>query len=132
MADQENVLDQLEYLKNLIENINGRIEIIAKTLQETSETASLLENNEYQKSEDVKISIGSGLFARATLNTDKILVPVGSNVYIEKDRADALEDLKANIKNLNDSYNSLIEQKEKVQNNYDALVYAIQNARGSN
>ena len=130
MENENNVMEQLDYLKNLIDNINQRLNLLLKTLDESNDTLLFLNNNEYQNSKDVKISIGSGLFSKATLNPEKIIVPVGSSVFIEEEKDKTIKRLQDNIKSLNDTYNSLIKQKDMAQNNYDALVYSIQRSQG--
>ncbi len=129
MAGENELMEQLEYLKNLLENIDSRMNLLLKTLEESSETIALLKDNDYQKSSDVKISIGSGLFSKATLDTGKIIVPVGSNVFIEEEREKTVKRMEDNIKSLQDTYNNLIKQKQTAQNNYDALVYSIQRSQ---
>lgn len=129
MAGENELMEQLEYLKNLMENIDSRMNLLLKTLEESGETIALLKDNNYQKSSDVKISIGSGLFSKATLDTGKIIVPVGSNVFIEEEREKTVKRMEDNIKSLQDTYNNLIKQKQTAQNNYDALVYSIQRSQ---
>ncbi len=129
MAGENELMEQLEYLKNLLENIDSRMNLLLKTLEESGETIALLKDNDYQKSSDVKISIGSGLFSKATLDTGKIIVPVGSNVFIEEEREKTVKRMEDNIKSLQDTYNNLIKQKQTAQNNYDALVYSIQRSQ---
>ncbi len=129
MADENNIMEQIDYLKNLIDNLDNKLNLLLKTLEESNETLSFLKNEEYLKSGDVKISIGSGMFAKASINSNKVLKPIGSNIYIEKKKEDIINDLNQDIKDFNGTYNNLIAQKEKAKNNYNALVYAIQNAR---
>lgn len=129
MAGENELMEQLEYLKNLLENIDSRSNLLLKTLEESNETLALLKDNDYQKSNDVKISIGSGLFSKATLDTSKIIVPIGSSVFVEEEREKTITRMEENIKSLQDTYNSLIKQKQTAQNNYDALVYSIQRAQ---
>ncbi|HIH60069.1 MAG TPA: prefoldin subunit alpha [Ferroplasma sp.] len=129
MAGENELMEQLEYLKNLMENIDSRMNLLLKTLEESGETIALLKDNDYQKSSDVKISIGSGLFSKATLDTGKIIVPVGSNVFIEEEREKTIKRMEDNIKGLQDTYSNLIKQKQTAQNNYDALVYSIQRSQ---
>ena len=129
MAGENELMEQLEYLKNLMENIDSRMNLLLKTLEESGETIALLKDNDYQKSSDVKISIGSGLFSKDTLDTGKLIVPVGSNVFIEEEREKTVKRMEDNIKSLQDTYNNLIKQKQTAQNNYDALVYSIQRSQ---
>ena len=129
MAGENELMEQLEYLKNLMENIDSRMNLLLKTLEESGETIALLKDNDYQKSSDVKISIGSGLFSKATLDTGKIIVPVGSNVFIEEESEKTIKRMEDNIKGLQDTYSNLIKQKQTAQNNYDALVYSIQRSQ---
>ena len=129
MAGENELMEQIEYLKNLIENIDSRLNLLLKTLEESSDTLALLKDNEYKNSRDVKISIGSGLFSKATLDTDKIVVPIGSSIYIEEERDKTVKRMEDNIKSLQDTYNNLIKQKQTAQNNYDALMYSIQRSQ---
>ncbi|WMT52192.1 MAG: prefoldin subunit alpha [Ferroplasma sp.] len=129
MAGENELMEQIEYLKNLIENIDSRLNLLMKTLEESADTLALLKDNNYKNSKDVKISIGSGLFSKATLDTDKIVVPIGSSIYIEEEREKTVQRMEENIKSLQDTYNNLIKQKQTAQNNYDALMYSIQRSQ---
>lgn len=129
MAGENELMEQIEYLKNLIENIDSRLNLLLKTLEESSDTLALLKDNDYKNSKDVKISIGAGLFSKATLDTDKIVVPIGSSIYIEEERGKTVKRMEDNIKSLQDTYNNLIKQKQTAQNNYDALMYSIQRSQ---
>ncbi len=132
MADENGVMEQLDYLKNLIDNIDQRLNLLLKTLDESNQTLSFLNDNQYKNSSDVKVSIGSGLFSKATLEPEKIIVPIGSSIYIEEEKEKTIKRLEDNIKSLNDTYNSLIKQKDMAQNNYDAIVYSIQRSQEGN
>ncbi|MEM0139191.1 MAG: prefoldin subunit alpha [Ferroplasma sp.] len=132
MADENEIMQQLDYLKNLIDSINSRSSMLIKTIEEANDTLSLLKDNDYKNSPDTKISIGSGLFANATLNTDRVIVPVGSSVYIEEKKEDTIKRIEDNVKSLSDTYTALIRQRETAQNNYDALVYSIQRSQEGN
>ncbi|WP_337860676.1 prefoldin subunit alpha [Ferroplasma sp.] len=132
MAGENELMEQLEYLKNLIENIDSRTNLLGKTLEESTETLSLLKDNDYKNSTDMKISIGSGLFSKATLDTEKIIVPVGSSVFIEEEKQKTIKRLEDNMKSLQDTYNNLIRQKQTAQNNYDAIVYSLQRNQEGN
>jgi prefoldin alpha subunit len=129
MAGENELMEQIEYLKNLIENIDSRLNLLMKTLEESTDTLALLKDNDYKNSKDVKISIGSGLFSKATLDTDKIVVPIGSSIYIEEEREKTVQRMEENIKSLQDTYSNLIKQKQTAQNNYDALMYSIQRSQ---
>ena len=133
MAGENELMEQIEYLKNLIENIDSRLNLLLKTLDESADTLALLKDNEYKNSQDIKISIGSGLFSKATLDTAKIVVPIGSSIYVEEDREKTVQRMEENIKSMQDTYNNLVKQKQTAQNNYDALMYSIQRSQeGSN
>jgi prefoldin alpha subunit len=133
MAGENELMEQIEYLKNLMENIDSRLNLLLKTLDESADTLALLKDNEYKNSQDIKISIGSGLFSKATLDTQKIVVPIGSSIYVEEDREKTVQRMEENIKSMQDTYNNLVKQKQTAQNNYDALMYSIQRSQeGSN
>ncbi len=129
MAGENELMEQIEYLKNLIENIDSRLNLLLKTLEESSDTLALLKDNDYKNSKDVKISIGSGLFSKASLDTDKIVVPIGSSIYIEEEKEKTVKRMEDNIKSFQDTYNNLIKQKQTAQNNYDALMYSLQRSQ---
>lgn len=132
MAEENELMEQLEYLKNLLENIDSRSNLLLKTLEESNETLALLKDNNYEKSNDVKISIGSGLFSKVTLDASKIIVPIGSSVFVEEEKEKTIIRMEENIKSLQDTYNNLLKQKQTAQNNYDALVYSLQRSQEGN
>ena len=41
MAGENELMEQIEYLKNLIENIDSRLNLLLKTLEESSDTLAL-------------------------------------------------------------------------------------------
>ena len=132
MAGENELVEQIEYLKNLLETIDSRMNLLLKTLEESNDTLALLKDADYEKSKDVKISIGSGLFSKAALDTSKIIVPVGSGVFIEEEKEKTIKRMEENINSLQDTYNNLLKQKQAAQNNYDALMYSVQRAQEGN
>ncbi|SMD30831.1 prefoldin subunit alpha [Picrophilus oshimae] len=122
----EELIEQANYMKSLIDSLNSRIASLSATLSEANQTLSFLKDNESDNSKQLRIMIGSGIYADATIKKDKFIVPVGSGVFIEEERERTIKRLSENLKDLNDSINRLNQQKKELENNYNMLLMQIQ------
>lgn len=89
-------------LRNLIQELRRRVEILNRLLIEIDDTLSSLESVKELKEEDsVLFSIGSMSYVRGKIiDRDKVLVNVGADVVIEKSIDDAMEYLRDKQKSI--------------------------------
>ncbi len=125
----ENIEAQLNYIESLISSIDSQVDAFNRMIGEMQGTIAMLSDREIEKSPDRMISIGSGIYARGSLNlSENLVVPVGSGVYIEEDTQKALIRLNGNITDIKKSITNLLSQRNDLANRYNE-IYNSQMAR---
>ncbi|MGC8608750.1 MAG: prefoldin subunit alpha [Thermoplasmata archaeon] len=128
----ENVEAQLNYIESLISSVDSQIDSFNRMIGEIQSTIDMISDKEIEKSEDRMISIGSGIYARGTLNlSGNLIVPIGSGFYIEESPADTVNRMKANMENIRKSIQNLASQRNDLANRYSE-IYNAQIARAKN
>ncbi len=122
-----NVSEELEYLRSVIDSLDNQINSLARGIDEFRRTFSTLKDTNVMDSKDTKISLGSGIYANAKLNLgDKLLVPIGMDLFIEEEPSKTAERLENNIKEINSSLLVLQQQKKDAEYRYNAIVALVQ------
>lgn len=125
-----NPLYEMNYMRSLLESIDNQMNSLMSGLQELRRASSVLKEQSIESSTDTRVSIGAGIFANAKIETSgKLLVPIGSNVYIEENKDKATERLERNIKEVEDSLQKMIDQRAEVSNRYETLASLVQQQR---
>ena len=122
-----NVSEELEYLKSIIDSLDNQINSLAKGIEELGRTFSTLKDSKAKESEETRISLGSGIYVGAKLDLDKrLLVPIGSDLFVEEEATKTVERLENNIKELSNSLVSLQQQRKDAEYRYNAIVALVQ------
>ncbi|MCW6169553.1 MAG: prefoldin subunit alpha [Thermoplasmatales archaeon] len=126
-----NVSEELEYLKSIIDSLDNQINSLAKAIEELGRTFSTLKDSEAGESKETRISLGSGIYVEAKLDLDKkLMVPIGSDLFIEEEPKKTVERLENNIKELSNSLASLQQQRKDAEYRYNAIVALVQQQSG--
>lgn len=124
-----NINEELNYYKSLIDSTERQISSLERLSQEIGTTMSLLDDNELFESGEKKISIGSGIFMNAAITKpDRLMVPIGSDVYVEETPDKVKERLKGNLNQITQSLDSLYERRKDLTNRYESLAMLLQRA----
>ncbi len=128
-GEQMNINEELNYYKSLIDSTERQISSLERLSQEIGTTMSLLDDNELFESGEKKISIGSGIFMNAAITKpDRLMVPIGSDVYVEETPDKVKERLKGNLNQITQSLDSLYERRKDLTNRYESLAMLLQRA----
>jgi prefoldin alpha subunit len=128
-----NVTEELNYLRSLIESIDGQVNTLIRGLEELRKAHLALTDTSLASSKETRVAIGAGIFMEATLKMDgKLLVPIGSDIFIHEDPAAARARLEENMKEVETSISSLNGQREEISRRYDTILAAAQSQSGEN
>ncbi len=122
-----NVSEQLEYLRTMISSLDNQISILARGMDEIQRASSILKEEGIEGSGDIKTLIGAGIYARSSLKlSEKLLVPIGSDLYIEESRDRTLIRLQKNLEEVSGSLKTAQERRDDLAMRYDSLVTLMQ------
>ncbi len=123
---------EISYLRSLLESIDNQMNALSRGLEELRRAFYVLKDQDLGKSPETRVSIGAGIFATAKLETSKkLLVPIGSSIYVEEDSNRTIERLDTNIKEVETSLTGMDNQRAEVSNRYQTLVSLMQQQQGS-
>jgi prefoldin alpha subunit len=128
-----NVTEELNYLRSLIESIDGQVNTLIRGLEELRKAHLALTDTNLAVSKETRVAIGAGIFMEATLKLDgKLLVPIGSDIFIHEDPAAARTRLEENMKEVETSISGLNSQRDEISRRYDTILAAAQSQSGEN
>ncbi|WP_162509336.1 prefoldin subunit alpha [Thermogymnomonas acidicola] len=105
--EQVDVAEQIQYIKGLIDTTEAQIQVLSRALEDMIRARSILEDASLRSSKSLRVSIGAGIYVDAKLNLEeKVMVPIGSDTYIQESAEDAVKRLKSNEEEVKDSLGS--------------------------
>ncbi|MHB1709405.1 MAG: prefoldin subunit alpha [Thermoplasmataceae archaeon] len=128
--NQVNIVDEINYTKSLIDSLDTQLNGLLRGMEEIRRVQTILKDTEISGSRDRRISIGAGIFATGNIDTkSRMLVPIGSDVYIEEDPEKLSNRLDRNITDLQNSIGALNTRRSDLVNRYEALISVVNQAR---
>ncbi|OWP56412.1 MAG: prefoldin subunit alpha [Thermoplasmatales archaeon B_DKE] len=132
MADenQVNIVDEINYTKSLIDSLDSQLNGLVRGMEEIRRVQNILKDTGIPASKDRRISIGAGIFASGSIDTSsRMLVPIGSDVYVEEDPEKLSGRLDKNIADLQNSIGTLSVRRSDLVNRYEALMSVVDQAK---
>ncbi|WP_393970969.1 prefoldin subunit alpha [Oxyplasma meridianum] len=127
-----NVTEELNYLRSLIESIDGQVNTLVRGLEELRKAHLALTDSNIAASKETRVAIGAGIFMEATLKLGgKLLVPIGSDIFIHEDPAAVRTRLEGNMKEVETSISGLNSQRDEISRRYDTILAAAQSQMGA-
>jgi len=128
--NQVNIVDEINYTKSLIDSLDTQLNGLLRGMEEIRRVQTILKDTEISGSRDRRISIGAGIFALGNIDTkSRMLVPIGSDVYIEEEPEMLSNRLDRNITDLQNSIGTLNTRRSDLVNRYEALLSVVNQAR---
>jgi len=122
-----NLVGEIRMLESTFEEFSGRQNLLERILIETRSSIDTLTGLESTKTEEVLIPVGGGILIRAAPpKTDKVLLNVGANVVVEKERAYAKKFMEARAKELEESIIAINSQRNQIAQRLDSDRRALQ------
>lgn len=129
-ANNFNVSEELNYLRSLMESLDNQLSVLMRGMDEVRKAYSVLKEEGILGSNNVKVSIGAGIFVDADIDPKKkLFVPIGSDLYVEEEPAKSVERLDKNIKELDESIQSVQTRRTDISSRYNSLVSLVQQAQ---
>ncbi|MCL4327405.1 MAG: prefoldin subunit alpha [Candidatus Thermoplasmatota archaeon] len=130
---RESLIQELEYLKGVIESYNDQISRIGRVVDEINLSLSVIGNRKNIEGNETRVSIGYGVYVNARIeNFDKLLLPIGSGIYREDSAENVENRLKSELQSLQASMDSLLEKRKDSENRYETLLTVVQQASAQN
>jgi len=112
MSEEEKQLQahlyEFRMLEGRLKEISAQSEMLVRALIETKGGLTTLKGLNTSSSTEVLIPIGGGLFVDAKAPpSDKLLVTIGADVVVEKQKEDALKDVEERIKEMENAISGI-------------------------
>ena len=112
MSEEEKQLQahlyEFRMLEGRLKEISSQSEMLVRALIETKGGLTTLKGLNTSSSTEVLIPIGGGLFVDAKAPpSDKLLVTIGADVVVEKQKEDALKDVEERIKEMENAISGI-------------------------
>lgn len=122
-----NLVAEIRMLESTFNELSGRQNLLERILIETRSSIDTLIGLGSTKTEEVLIPVGGGILIRSTPpNTDKVLLNVGANVVVEKDREYANKFMEARAKEVEESVIAVASQRNQIAQRLDSDRRALQ------
>ncbi len=125
-----NISEELNYLRSLMESLDSQLSVLVRGMDEIRKAYNVLKEEGLEASEETRVSIGAGIYAKAKVNPkDKLFVPIGSDLYVEEEPEKSLSRLDQNMKELDTSIQSVQERRSDISGRYNSLMTVLQQAQ---
>lgn len=129
-----NLVGEIRILESTYNELSGRQNLLERVLIETRSSIDTLTGLSTTKTEEVLLPVGGGILLRASPpNTDKVLLNIGANVMVEKDRDYAKKFMEERAKELEESVIALASQRGQIAQRLDSdrrVLQSIVNKQG--
>ena len=110
-----NLVGEIRVLESTFNELSSRQNLLERILIETRSSSQTLTGLSGAKTEEVLIPVGGGILIRASPpSTDKVLLNIGANVVVEKDREYATKFLDDRAKEFEESIITLANQRNQI------------------
>lgn len=125
-----NITEELNYIRSLMESLDNQLTVLMRGMEEIRRAYSVLKEEGISSSKDVRVSIGAGIYAKASVvPKEKLFVPIGSDLYIEEEPSKSVTRLDQNIKELDASIQNVQTRRSDLSGRYNSLVAVLQQSQ---
>jgi prefoldin alpha subunit len=129
-----NLVGEIRLLESTFNELSSRQNLLERILMETRSSGETLTGLSTSKTEEVLVPVGGGILIRAQPpNTDKVLLNIGANVVVEKDRAYAKKFMDDRAKELEESIIAMANQRNQIAQRIESdrrVLQSIVNKQG--
>ena len=118
---------QFQILESNLKSLQERADIAAQRLEELQRTRTALEDMKTTKPDKAMIPIGSGNFVFGTIdNTNDVVVSVGNDIAIKKDRKAAVDILDGKITETENVLNDITKKSQSLISGLEELQLELE------
>ncbi|MEM0155780.1 MAG: prefoldin subunit alpha [Thermoplasmataceae archaeon] len=127
---QVNIVDEINYTKSLIDSLDNQLNSLLRGMEEIRRVQAILKDTGISEAKDRRIAIGSGIFALGNIDVkSKMLVPIGSDVYLEENPERVSGRLENNLLELQNTISALDARRTELFNRYESMLSIVDQAR---
>lgn len=130
MSEEEqfnSLLAELRILENTLNDFTMRMNFLERALTEARSALDTIKSLGSENPEEILTPVGAGVLLRGKPpNSDRILINVGANVVLEKNRDDAAAILEKRIKDFEQSLMAVAVQRNQIAQRLEADRRALQ------
>jgi prefoldin alpha subunit len=122
-----NLVAEIRVLESTFNELSGRQNILERILIETRSSLDTLAGLASTKTEEVLIPVGGGILVRASPpDIEKVLLNIGANVVVEKNRDYATKFMEARANELEGSVVAIASQRSQIAQRLESDRRALQ------
>ena len=126
---QANLVDEINMTRSLLDSTERQISTVDKAYQDMSMTLAVVNEKPELADKAVRISIGSGMYVEGKIaDSDKIIIPVGSDVFVESTTGEAKKKIEESMEGLRKTLDELLQRQSDLRIRYDSLMAIAQRA----
>lgn len=127
--NQASLVDEINLTRSLLDSTERQISTVDKAYQDLAVTLAVVNEKPVLSGKTVRISIGSGMYIEGMItDSDKVIVPVGSDVFVESTAGDARKRIEESMENLRKTLDELVQRQSDLRIRYDNLLAIAQNS----
>lgn len=126
---QANLVDEINMTRSLLDSTERQISTVDKAYQDLAMTLAVVNEKPELADKAVRISIGSGMYVEGKIaDSDKIIIPVGSDVFVESTTGEAKKKIEESMESLRKTLDELLQRQSDLRIRYDSLMAIAQRA----
>ena len=130
--EKEEILYKLSIFEQQAQQIQQQLEMIESGVAELTNLGIGLEELNGKKDKDILAPIGSGIFVKANLLSEDLIVDIGGKNFIKKSIPETKEMIKQQIHRLEDVYGQLTSSLDEINSQVTEIIGNIQNQKEQN
>lgn len=112
---QANLVDEINMTRSLLDSAERQISTVDKAYQDLAVTLAVVNEKPDLAEKNVRISIGSGMYVEGKIEgSDRIIVPVGSDVFVETTTEEAKKRIEESMESLRKTLDELLQDRKSV------------------
>jgi prefoldin alpha subunit len=126
---QANLVDEINMTRSLLDSAERQISTVDKAYQDLAVTLAVVNEKPDLAEKNVRISIGSGMYVEGKIEgSDRIIVPVGSDVFVETTTEEAKKRIEESMESLRKTLDELLQRQSYLRIRYESLMAIAQRA----
>lgn len=131
-SDQQEMIFKLQMFEQQMQQIQQQLQAVEGGIVEMSGLKLDLEEIKESKEKEILASVGRGIFVKAKITSEDLLVDIGDKNIVKKSVTETQEIIGKQIKKLEDVKEELYKNMEELQKEFSKLIEDAENSEKSN
>lgn len=112
--DQQEIMFKLSIFEQQIKSIQEQLQLVEQAIVEASSLKTEIEDLKKSKDKEIMASIGKGIFTKARISDENLLVDVGGRNFVKKTISETQEIIEGQVDKLKDVKDELEGKLEEI------------------